>query len=225
MSNLEHSKIDKYLDENLKIQESGLYSFDNIFERIKESRIIYTKRENLFHFASAIAFSLYLIKTIGIDFDLIIFENSISKSPYGIFLFCVICQLCNIIALSQSLNIIYCDLVLINVQKRSICDKNKNEMLSNPNSAEYFGENITVFRKMDLGLFSKFVYWIVFLISSFLGLIFSIGSIGAGIHFLLNYETQITHGNLDWQYYPVLIFTALNLLWLLFLFIVTSKAR
>jgi hypothetical protein len=204
-----------FIVNELTIENSGIFSNERILERVSTARTTYAKRANWLHLVSAISMAYYVIKSIGLDFDLIFFENKIATSPYGIFIFCLVCQLANALALSQTASVKVYDDYVFAITKKLIPDGKGVNFLSIPNSEEYIGDQLSLIRNERAGWFTKLIYGLSFLLSSIPGIFYSLGSIAVGTHFLYLWKQQIPEGNVNIQYYSVVFALILNLSWIL----------
>jgi hypothetical protein len=153
-----------------------------------------------------VAVLFYLIRIAGLRFDIIIFDQKIFQVPYGIFLFCIVVQLAYMLQM-----VISTDARMYQRYIEIICEKcwpNKNELVKQ----SYIGMGLPI------NAISRFLSYKSNSISGRICSILSIpvvlfataiyfSPIICGIWFLVEWEKQITSGDVDLQYYSVMIST------------------
>lgn len=153
-----------------------------------------------------IAVLFYIIRIAGLRFDIIIFDQKIFQVPYGIFIFCIVAQLAYMLQMAIS-----ADARMYQRYIEIICEKcwpQKNEMVKQSfvgmglpinaisrfltHKSNSIAGKICSLLSVPLALFALFVYF---------------SPVACGIWFLIDWNMQIPSGNIDLQYYSVLIST------------------
>ena len=206
----------------IKMDRDGLLSPEKVFERANSTRITATKEANRFWLASLIFCVLYLLKLAGIRLDLAFFDTKVMEVPYGLSVFILAANVSASLALVR-----FCD---ARGTERTIAalattiwpTQARAAFATMPNEHEWLTPSADALLFVTKRGFSRLIYNLTIFLTAIPLLIMVFLPAGCATWFLLDWQQQITSGDIPLQFWAVVITLILNVLWILAYFALHS---
>jgi len=198
---------------NLVFDDSGPASPEKVLERLESARLQATKEANRLLIISFLFCGLYLIKASGLRVDLVLFDQKIFEVPYGICFFCIIAQISFCMNCIRSLDARIYDRYLKRACELKWPVMSDDVYQTFPNQAAWSEGAIGALSRIKNRDVAKGCLSVLMLPSLLLILTMLLAPTAAGLYYLIDWQRQISTGNIAIQYYSVMFSTTITIIW------------
>jgi len=205
--------------------DGSAFSSEKTLERLAGARGVASKEANRLFLTSIVLAGLYLIKASGLRVDLTLFDTDIGKVPHGLFFFLVASQISIILCYMRTADAVALDSRLrSSIQRFSPVDE---EMANNsfPNDFEWFGATENEFSAKPSNWIAKLIYEVTSVLTAPTTILLYLLPSICGVFSLLNWDRQITTGDINLQYWCLFGTTSLSILWFMNFIVVHFSLR
>lgn len=201
------------LTSKIQIEDDGIMSPESILNRLSSARTQTSKEANRLLMLSMASSAFFLVKIAGLRIDIVLADQRIFALPYGLFIFCIASQVLFVLSVLRSSESRVLDRMM-----RGICDKKWPETSelayrTFPNEGVWFEIISHTVRKVEGVYSTKIFFGLASFIAIAVGLITFVTPLILGIYFLWNWTYFIQSGNIEIQYYSVMLSTIVCALW------------
>ena len=191
---------------------SGIFSFDNVIERLSNARDEAARMSNRFLLISLLFSGLALIKMAGLNVSLTLVGVRTDELQYGLFFFIVGAQLCSIVSTARIMDSRSYEHYLQKIIGEHYSDEAGTRYQWLPNDHEWLTPSSSVVEGVSGNGFGKFLYNIAMVFTLLTGIAIIFAPLIIGATYLVYDDRFIAEGREDVQYWTVAVTTTLSIL-------------